>query len=63
MKHAYNKYKTFLIIWNDSQKVTFHGLKLHLKLGYNWLHIWGVMIVMEHISFLVESNFANDISH
>ncbi len=36
MRYAYKKDKTRLIILIDSQKVTFHELKKHLKLGYNW---------------------------
>ncbi len=37
-KHACNKDKTHSIIF-------FHELKSTLKIGYNWLHIWGVMKV------------------
>ncbi len=40
------KTKHVQLFWNDSQQVTFHELKWHLQLGYNWLHIWGVMIVL-----------------
>ncbi len=39
------KTKQVQLFWNDSQKVTFHELKKHLKLSYSWLHIWGVMVV------------------
>ncbi len=45
MKHAYNKDKTRSIILKDYQNVKFHEPKLTLKIGYNWLHICGVMIV------------------
>ncbi len=33
------------LFWKDYQNVTFHELKSTLKKGYNWLHIWGVMVV------------------
>ncbi len=42
MKHAYNRDKLFS---TDNRNVTFHELKLTLKIGYNWLHIWGLMLV------------------
>ncbi len=61
MTNAYNKDKTgsitfksnhfFLLVYGavkttiNDQKVTFHELKSTLKKGYNWLHIWGVMII------------------
>ncbi len=45
MRHVYKKDKTRLIILKRSQKVTFQELKKQLKLGYNWLHIWGIIIV------------------
>ncbi len=45
MKHADNKDKTRLIILKKSQKVTLHELYYTLKISYNWLHIWGFMIV------------------
>ncbi len=37
------KRKRVLLFKKNSQQVTFHELIYHLKLGYNWLHIWGVM--------------------
>ncbi len=39
------KTKHFHLFWKDSQNVTFHEPKSTLKIGYNWYHICGVMLV------------------
>ncbi len=39
------KKKNVSLFLNDSQNVSFNKLKYQQKLGVNWLHIWGVMIV------------------
>ncbi len=33
------------LFWKSNQNATFHELKSTLKIGYNWLHICGVMLV------------------
>ncbi len=39
------KVKRVQLFWNDNQNVTFHELKSTLKIGYNWLDIFGFMLV------------------
>ncbi len=38
------KTKHVQLFGKGSQKVTFNELKWNLKLGYNWLLIWGVFL-------------------
>ncbi len=39
------KTKHVQVFLKDTKTVTFHQLKSTLKIGYNWLHICGVMLV------------------
>ncbi len=44
-KHAYSKDKHVKLFFKDNPNVMVHAYKLILKIGNNWLHISGVMLM------------------